>query len=70
MTVKANQGMRQPQMGGVGSRLDVGTMTATCKHSNFWRLPGGGKWICAVCHPPAVERYESRARFDPLAERD
>ena len=57
--MKSNQGMKQPQMGGVGSRLDVTTMGATCKHERFWRLPGANKWICAVCHPPAVESYET-----------
>jgi hypothetical protein len=58
VTVKANQGMRQPQMGGVGSRLDVSPLSQTCKHANFWRLPGASKWICAVCHPPSVAAFE------------
>ena len=62
MTVKTNQGMRQPQMGGIQSQLQLARPNPLCDHSDFWRLPGASKWICAVCHPPAVERYETSER--------
>lgn len=62
MTAKtSNQGMRQPQLGGIGSIFNVGRAAQTCKHGrgDLWRLKGGGaKWICGICHPPAVTNIE------------
>lgn len=32
-----------------------------CKHTaGVWRLGDGHKWICGVCHPPAVRDIEWR----------
>jgi hypothetical protein len=25
-----------------------------CYSNKWWRLPDGGKWVCGVCHPPAL----------------
>ena len=58
--MKANQGMRQPQMGGVQSRLDLTSPRPLCGHESWWRLGPGHKWICATCHPPAVKAFEVR----------
>ena len=56
---KPNQGMRQPQLGGVLSR-PLAVTTAVCKHGpgHLWRLGEGHKWVCGVCHPPAVANVE------------
>ena len=55
---KPNQGMRQPQLGGIGSIATRRTMNV-CKHTDgVWRLGDGHKWICGVCHPPAVGGVE------------
>ena len=59
---KPNQGMRQPQLGGAQSRLDMGLSKQTCKHAGpRWRLQDGGPWRCPICHPPAVTRIEWEA---------
>jgi hypothetical protein len=53
--------MRSPQFGGIGSRVADARVTANvCRHppEEYWRLAGGGKWICGVCHPPAVHEVE------------
>jgi hypothetical protein len=50
--MKSNQGMRQPQLGGVQSQLQLARPNPLCKHREMWRKPGGPKWVCAVCHPP------------------
>jgi hypothetical protein len=55
--VKANQGMRQPQMGGVQSQLQLARPNPLCSHREVWRLNPDSKWICLVCHPPAVSRF-------------
>jgi len=55
--VKANQGMRQPQMGGVQSQLRLASPAQICAHREVWRLDPDSKWICLVCHPPAVGRF-------------
>jgi hypothetical protein len=61
---KSNQGMRQPQMGGVQSRLDLGSSVGPiCGHKEMWRLEPGSKWVCAVCHPPPRQkRFENVER--------
>ena len=56
---QANQGMRQPQFGGIQSQLRLTDAKPLCKHGdNCWRLGPGHKWICAVCHPPTVQSFE------------
>jgi hypothetical protein len=51
--------MRQPQLGGVYSRK-LAVTTAVCTHGNahLWRLGDNHKWVCGVCHPPAVAGVE------------
>jgi hypothetical protein len=62
MRERSNQGMRQPQYGGIQSQLRLARSTAICRHKEFWRLGPEHKWVCAVCHPPlafaddAIER--------------
>jgi hypothetical protein len=61
VTSKPNQGMRQPQMGGIQSQLRLASAAPLCArsgHTQRWRLNTDSKWHCMVCHPPAVERYE------------
>jgi hypothetical protein len=60
--VKANQGMRQPQYGRIQSQLRLTRATMICRHSDLWRLASGGKWICAVCHPPLAFREDQIER--------
>lgn len=59
MSRKGNQGMRQPQFGGIQSQTRLMKPTPLCKHGyNLWRIGPGHKWVCAVCHPPAVQTFE------------
>jgi hypothetical protein len=55
VTAKSNQGMRNPQMGGIGSRIaDARVTNQVCRHNQPWRLDAESKVICGVCHPPAA----------------
>jgi len=59
---KSNQGMRQPQMGGIQSQMRLASAQPLCGRAGHrwkWRLSPSSKWICGECHPPAVERYET-----------
>jgi len=29
-----------------------------CGSLKFWRMTGVNKWICPVCHPPAIKKNE------------
>lgn len=59
MTAKPNQGMRSPQMGGIGSRhADFRAASQVCRHNKPWRVPPDGKVVCGVCHPPAAHDFE------------
>lgn len=57
---RQGQGMRQPQMGGIQSRLELTNIQPLCsaKHKSWWRLKGQRKWMCVVCHPPAPPAEE------------
>lgn len=59
--MKVNQGMRQPQMGGILSQMRLASGAPLCAragHTSKWGLPGSEKWICSICHPPAVKVFE------------
>jgi hypothetical protein len=38
---------------------DARVAANVCRHppEDYWRL-AGGKWICGICHPPAVPGIE------------
>lgn len=61
--VKPNQGMRQPQLGGVQSRLELTRAIPMCagRHDSWWRLGEEYGWVCGICHPPAFEEVEWRS---------
>jgi hypothetical protein len=60
---KSGQGMRQPQLGGILSMLDLTKPRPLCGHDTFWRKSPEHPWVCATCHPPAIKgHYEVSAR--------